>query len=122
MKEMKKLLLIFIIIEIGCSYPMTTFWVNNNTEKEVRFTAGAFHLPSHSIRTLPFSIPPNDSVLLRRIGLKEGGNITNIFGDISFVTMDSIKIKDPMNLENWQKAKDKNGQTIFIFKINPNNL
>jgi hypothetical protein len=118
---MKRLLLIFVIIQIGCSYPMTTFWINNNTEKEVHFTAGAIHLPSQSIQTLPFSIPPNDSILLRRIGLKEGANITNVFGNISFMTIDSIEIKDPMNPENWQKGKDKNGKTTFIFRVNPNN-
>lgn len=118
---MKNLILLFIIIQIGCSYPTTSFWVQNNTENEVNFTAGAIHLPSHSVRTLPFSVPPMDSVLLRRVGLKEGANVTNIFRDISFMAMDSIEIKDPMNPENWQKGKDKTGKTVFIFKVKSNN-
>ena len=121
-EKMKRILIILSISISGCfSYPTTTFWVNNNTDKEVHFTAGAVHLPSQSIQTLPFSVPPNDSVLLRRIGLKEGGNVTNVFGNISFMTIDSIEIKNPMNPENWEKGKDKNGKTKFTFKIKSKN-
>ncbi len=118
---MKRLFIILLILISGCSYPTTTFWVKNNTDKEVHFTAGAVHLPSRSILTLPFSVPPNDSVLVRRIGLKDGGNVTNVFGNISFMTIDSIKIKDPMNPENWEKSKDKYGKSKFTFKVKSEN-
>lgn len=117
MKLLKQFSIIVVIMILGCSYPTTTFWVRNDTNKEVHFTAGAFHLPSHSIITRPFSVRPNDSILLRSIGLTENGNVTNVFKDISFMKPDSIIIKDPMNPANWEKTKDKNGYAKFIFKI-----
>jgi|SRR6056297_527246 len=118
---MKRILIILSTLILGCNYPTTSFWVNNNTDKEVHFTAGAVHLPTYSIRTLPFSVPPKDSVLVRRIGLKEGGDVTNVFGDISFMTIDSVEIKDPMNPENWEKSKDQNGKPKFTFKVKSEN-
>lgn len=75
---MKNILLLLTLIISSCNYPTTTFWVNNKTDKQVQFNAGAFHLPNHSIMTLPFTTPPNDSVLLRTIELNSSCQRMNV--------------------------------------------
>lgn len=116
---MRKLMYFIILFNLAaCSYPTTSFWVNNDSNKEVHFTAGAYHIPSRTVRYLPFKVNPKDSVLVRIIGLKKTGDVTNVFENIKFLEPNGLNVKDPMIPQNWIRTIDEKGKPKYIYKIN----
>ena len=119
MSYMKSIILLtaYLLLLSGCiTYPQTTFWVQNDTDKTVQFNATVYKIHLEEM-TLPFSVAPNSKVLVRQIGLTEKGNVRNVFSKISFITPDSIKVKDPMDPLNWVKTTDAAGKPTYFFHV-----
>ena len=75
--NMKPLLSLLICLAFsGCmskNYPLTTFYVKNNTDQTVNFKATVLKLSAMGPfeMTLPFMVLPQDSVLARRVNFKK---------------------------------------------------
>ena len=74
---MKKTGLIFLasLVSVGCmtNYPTTTFYVKNTSDKTQNFKVSIMKYSSMGPfeMTLPFAIPPNDSILARQVGFRQ---------------------------------------------------
>ena len=113
--------IIFFLTLTSCfgSYPLTTFYVKNNSNKPINFKAsilkqssmGAFEM------TLPFTVLPKDSVLARRGKFINTIKPIDWFTDFVIFPVDSLSMNDPKILSNWVKSTDSKGNPIFIFNI-----
>lgn len=99
------------------SYPVTTFYVKNNTDKTLNFRASVMKYGSmgQSEMTLPFIVLPHDSVLARRVGLKKDAEPTAWFTHFIIFPTDSILFNDPNNSANWIKSTDAKGRPVYTF-------
>jgi hypothetical protein len=110
------------ILFIGCfaNYPMTTFWVANQTDKTINFKSTVL---KHSTSTgpyemtLPFMVRPKDSVLVRYIGFRTGGNPGRVFIDLTFFPVGGIVFKNFADSTSWKKAIDANGMPKYTYYI-----
>lgn len=119
---MKKLFLFLTILSLtSCSvnYPTTTFYVKNTTNKTLNFKASIIKYSSMGPfeMTLPFSVPPNDSVLARQVGFKKDAEPTAWFTKFIIFPSDSINFNDPNNATNWVKSTDQKGRPVYIFNM-----
>ena len=118
----KALIPILVIIFTGCytHYPTTTFWINNNTNKQVNFRASIYkpNLPPPGIMSLPFSIEPGDSVLFRQVRFHKQGNPAKIFKEMNFLPIDK-QMNNPSDSTNWIKSVDDKGKPKYNFYIYP---
>ena len=106
---------------VGCgSYPTTTFYVKNTSDKPISFNAtvmkrsqmGPFYINQ------PFTVQPKDSVLTRKVGYKsDGQNPQNWFTEFKIFPVDSLEFNDPKLAQNWIKSVGKDGKPMFTFKI-----
>lgn len=119
---MKRIILICALIGLAScmgNYPMTTFYVKNTTDKTLNFKASIVKQSSmgpHEM-TLPFAVPPNDSVVARQVGFKKGIEPTAWFTKFSIFPSDSIDFNDPNNSANWIKSTDPKGRPVYIFNM-----
>lgn len=119
MKQILSLLTIFILTGCMVNYPTTTFYVKNTTNKTQNFKASVIKYSSMGQfeMTLPFSVPPNDSVLARQVGFKKDALPTAWFTKFIIFPTDSTNFNDPNNSKNWVKSFDKKGNPIYIFNM-----
>ena len=112
--------LVIMIFLAGCgNYPVTSFWVKNNTDKPIHFkatitkmsTMGSFDM------TLPFRVLPHDSVLARRVGLKKDASPTAWFDRFIIFPVDSLILNDPDLADNWKKGTDEKGNLKYVFTL-----
>jgi hypothetical protein len=101
------------------NYPITTFYVKNNTRKTVNFKASVIKLSSMGQfeMTLPFSIPPNDSTIARRVGFRKDALPTDWFTSFIIFPIDSISFNDPKKEANWIKSIDSKGKPVYTFTM-----
>ena len=120
---MKRLCLILFSASVFAScmtnYPMTTFYVKNTSDKVQNFKASVVKQSSMGPfeMTLPFAVPPNDSVVARRIGFRKEAPPTAWFSKFIIFPADSVAFNDPNIVENWVKSTDENGKTIYTFTM-----
>jgi hypothetical protein len=98
---------------------MTTFYVKNNTNKTIHFKASVEKLTSMGIynMTLPFTVLTMDSVLARKVGIRKGSPPTVWFTQFIIFPIDSIKLNDPNDPNNWINSTDSKGKPIYIFNV-----
>ncbi len=100
------------------SYPVTNFYVKNNSTKPIQFESTVFKYSIRQNVTVPFIVKPNDSVLARQVGYKKDGvNPQSWFTKFDISEVANVTIFDPNKPENWKKLKDKNGRTFYTFTI-----
>ena len=101
------------------NYPTTTFYVKNTTNKTLNFKASIIKYSSMGPfeMTLPFSVPPKDSVLARQVGYKKDAAPTGWFTKFLIFPSDSINFNDPNNATNWVKSTDPKGRPVYIFNL-----
>lgn len=121
-KHMKRLILIlacFALTSCMTNYKMTTFYVKNNTNKTVNFKASVDKLSSMGsfIMTLPFTVLPNDSVLARKVRLRKDAPPTAWFTQLILFPVDSVKLNDPNDANNWIKSTDAKGKQVYTFNV-----
>lgn len=120
---MKNAFYVFILsfIFVGCAmnYTSTSFYVKNTSDKTVNFKASIVKYSSMgpSIMTLPFTVLPNDSVLARRVGLRNDAKATDWFTDFTIFPVNGIELSNPNDTLNWLLSYDKNGKPQYIFHI-----
>lgn len=121
LKHLPLALLLGILMSCG-TYPMTSFYVKNTSNKAISFDATVIKMSqiqgSYPLQK-SFYVLPKDSVLARQTGFKAGGlNPQNWFTDFNIVSVDSIEFNDPKIAENWKKSIDAKGKTSYTFTIN----
>jgi hypothetical protein len=101
------------------NYPLTTFYVRNNTDKTVNFKASVIKYSSMGQveMTLPFTVLPNDSVLARRANFRKDVLPNQWFTEFIIFPVDSVVLNDPNISANWIKSTDTKGKLIYTFKI-----
>lgn len=120
---MKKIILFLLsaILFTGCmtNYPTTTFYVKNTSDKTQNFKASIIKQNSMGPyeMTLPFSVPPNDSIIARKVGFRKDAQPTAWFKTFIIFPVDSISFNDPNIDENWIKSTDEEGRTVYTFTL-----
>lgn len=119
---MKLLLTIIICLPLAScmtNYQMTTFYVKNNTNKTVNFKASVDKLTSMGMynMTVPFTVLPNDSVVARKVQLRKDAAPTVWFTEFIIFPIDSIKLNDPRDADNWIRSTNSKGKQVFTFKV-----
>ncbi|MGN6435944.1 MAG: hypothetical protein ACTHMM_05395 [Agriterribacter sp.] len=109
-----------ILVFAGCmtNYPMTTVYVKNNSNKTLNFKASIVKYSSMGgpfEMTLPFTVLPHDSVVARRVGLKNGALPTVWFTSFNIFPTDSVSFNDPNNAANWIRSTDTKGKPVYTF-------
>ncbi|MBL0303785.1 MAG: hypothetical protein IPQ23_19150 [Cytophagaceae bacterium] len=119
MKNIIKILTLFALTSCGTNYPMTTFYVKNQSNKTINFKASVIKLSSlgQQLVTVPFTVLPKDSVLARQVGLKIDAKPTAWFHEFIIFPVDSLQTNDPKLAENWIKSINKAGRTIYTFNL-----
>lgn len=119
---MKQIILICALLGLtSCmvNYPMTTFYVKNTTNETLNFKASVIKHSSmgpHEM-TLPFAVPPNDSVVARQVGFKKGIEPTAWFSKFVIFPSDSLTFNDPNDSANWEKTMDEKGRPVYTFNM-----
>lgn len=119
MKQLYVILIIFGLTACSLNYPTTTFYVKNTTNKTLNFKASIIKYSSMGPfeMTLPFSVPPNDSILARQTGFKKDAEPNKWFTKFTIFPTDSIIFNDPNNSNNWIKSVDSKGRPVYTFNI-----
>lgn len=119
MKRTTLVLVILLLVSCTVNYPMTTFYVKNTTDKTLNFKAS---IVKHSSMgpyemTLPFEVPPHDSILVRKVGFKKGAEPTAWFTRFTIFPSGSMQFNDPNKAANWVRATDEKGRPLYIFNM-----
>lgn len=119
---MKNIVYIFIsLLLAGCAtnYPLTTFYVKNNTGKTINFKASIIKMTTigeHEM-TLPFMVLPNDSVVARRVNFRKDISPTKWFSQFIIFPVDSVVLNNPNDSTKWVKTTDVKGNPVYTFNI-----
>ncbi len=76
-----------------------------------------FSSPSVNWASLPFTVLPNDSVLARKVQLRKDAPPTAWFTQFVLFPVDSVKLNDPNDPNNWIKSTDAKGKQIYTFNV-----
>ena len=119
---MKRLFYILTCLTLSScmvNYPLTTFYVKNNTDKTVNFKASVIKYSSMGQfeMTLPFTVLPKDSVLARRANFRKDVLPNQWFTQFIIFPVDSVVLNDPNISTNWIKSTDAKGKLIYTFNI-----
>lgn len=118
---MKKYLLTCVVLFSGCvsNYQSTTFYVKNNTNKPMNFKASIEKYSSMGpfIMTLPFTVLPQDSVLARSAKFKKDMPPNVWFTEFIIFPVDSVRLNDPKNADNWVKTINAKGKPVYTFNL-----
>lgn len=105
----------------GCAvnYPTTTFYVKNTSDKTINFKASVM---KHSSMgpfeiTLPFAVPPRDSIVARQVGFRRDAVPTAWFTQFIIFPVDSVSVNDPNEAGNWVRSTGQNGKPVYTFTI-----
>ena len=98
---------------------MTTFYVKNTTNETLNFKASVIKQSSMGPNemTLPFAVPPNDSIVARQVGFKKGIEPTAWFSKFIIFPSDSVVFNDPNDPANWIKTLDAKGRPVYTFNM-----
>jgi hypothetical protein len=119
---MKSIVYILVCLTFpGCAinYPLTTFYVKNNSDKTINFkasilkysTMGAFEM------MLPFTVLPKDSVIARRAKFRKNISPNEWFMQFIIFPVDSVLLNDPKIPSNWIKSTDPKGRIVYSFNL-----
>ena len=119
MKKLAYVILILTLTSCYANYPVTSFYVKNNSDKTVNFRASIVKRSSMGSMemTLPFTVLPKDSVLARRVGFRKDANPTAWFTNFTVFPADSVELNNPNDTINWIKSYNQKGKPQYIFNI-----
>ena len=108
----------FIILLSSCqSYQTASFWIENNSDQKVEFQSSvisATTMTGPAIMARPFTAKPGEAINLGEAGFYEETNITDVF---NCEVIDTVKVKNPKNIENWVKTTDDKGKTKYVLYL-----
>lgn len=101
------------------NYPTTTFYVKNNSEKAINFKSSVIKHSSNEPyeMTVPFTVQPKDSILVRQIRFKKDAEPQEWFTNFTIFPIEGISINDPNKPVNWKKWVDSKGKPCYTFII-----
>jgi hypothetical protein len=124
---MKRFIIISLILLVfsACNddYVMTEFYVKNTSHKTISFEASVIKFSQITDPYevfLQFTVNPNDSVLARRIEVKQDAKEPHKwFNTFVIHPVEGIEMNDPNLLGNWIKH-NSNDTPIYVFTLNKN--
>lgn len=119
-KVISILITVFVLTGCATNYPLTTFYVKNNTDKTLNFKASIIKFSSMTgpfEMTLPFEVPANDSIIARKAGFRKDALPTSWFTKFIIFPSDNIIFNDPNQVENWKLSKDTKGKSSYTFTL-----
>jgi hypothetical protein len=101
------------------NYPLTTFYVKNNTDQTVNFKATVVKQSSMGPfeRTVPFTVPARDSVLARQTNFHSDAEPNQWFTDFTLFPIEGVFFNDPNKPESWIKSTDAKGRPVYTFTV-----
>ena len=121
MTQMRKLTTLFLLLTlVSCgSYTMSTFYVKNTSDKPVSFDASVMKFSQSGPYDVnqSFTVKPNDSVLARKVSMRNDVSPEKWFTQFNIFPTDSLEFNDPKNPQNWVKTIGKDGKPIYTFNI-----
>lgn len=119
--QMRKLTTLFLLLTlVSCgSYTMSTFYVKNTSDKTVSFDASVMKFSQSGPYDVnqSFTVKPNDSVLARKVSMRNDVSPEKWFTQFNIFPTDSLEFNDPKNPQNWVKTIGKDGKPIYTFNI-----
>lgn len=111
--------LFFLTLTSCGSYTMSTFYVKNTSNKSVSFDASVlkYSQMGHYNINQSFTVNPNDSVLVRKVSMRNDLSPEKWFTQFNIFPTDSLEFNDPKNPQNWVKTIGKDGKPIYTFNI-----
>ena len=118
MRKIATLLLLLTLMSCG-SYTMSTFYVKNTSNKPVSFDASVMKFSQNGPYDInqSFTVKPNDSVLARKVSMRNDVSPEKWFTQFNIFPTDSLEFNDPKNPQNWVKIIGKDGKPIYTFNI-----
>ncbi|CAL2093418.1 conserved hypothetical protein [Tenacibaculum sp. 190524A02b] len=102
------------------NYPITTFYVKNNSEKTINFTSTILKhstmSPPYEL-TVPFTVKPKDSILVRQIRYKRNAEPQHWFIRFEIFPIGLLVMNNPENPNNWKKWLDIKGKPNYTFLL-----
>lgn len=102
------------------NYPVTSFYVKNASEKAIDFQSTVVKqsniIGQHEM-TVPFTVNPRDSILVRQVGFKKDAKPNEWFVRFRISPTEGVEIHDPRKPGNWKKGSDRKGKPTFTFTI-----
>ena len=96
-----------------------TFYVKNTSDKTVSFDASVMKFSQSGPYDVnqSFTVKPNDSVLARKVSMRNDVSPEKWFTQFNIFPTDSLEFNDPKNPQNWVKTIGKDGKPIYTFNI-----
>lgn len=119
MKKLLFMLICFSATSCMVNYPVTSFYVKNTTDKTLNFKASIVKQSSFGPfeMTLPFAVPPKDSILARQVNFHKEAQPDAWFTSFIIFPTDSLIFNDPNISSNWMKSIDAKGKPVYIFNL-----
>lgn len=121
MMKIRKILFVLLpLILMSCgNYTMSTFYVKNTSDKSVSFDASVtkFSQSGPYVINQHFTVKPNDSVLARKVALRNDVSPEKWFTQFTIFPTDGLEFNDPKVGQNWVKTVGKDGKPVYIFNI-----
>jgi hypothetical protein len=119
---MKSAALAFLVLLLtGCgNYTMSTFYVKNTANKPVSFSASVVKYSSITgpmVVDQTFTVPPNDSVLARRVSLRDNVGPEVWFQKFRIFMAEGLSFNDPKLRDNWVKTIGPDGKPVYTFSL-----
>jgi len=100
------------------NFPITTFYVKNNSNETINFSSTVVVFPmSRGPLTRNFSVSPKDSILARQVEFKKDAEPQKWFLKFEIFPNDNVKTFDPNKSENWKKGFNTKGRPCYTFTI-----
>jgi len=111
----------FLLLTLmGCgSYTMSSFYVKNTSNKPVNFNASVLKYSQMGpfLLNVPFTVKAKDSVLARKVALRNDVTPEKWFEKFDIFPVDSLEFNDPKNALNWIKSIGQDGKPMYTFNI-----
>ena len=121
MTQMRKITTLFLLLTlVSCgSYTMSTFYVKNTSNKPISFDASVMKFSQNGPYDInqSFTIKPNDSVMTRKVSMRNDVSPEKWFTRFNIFPTDSLEFNDPKIPQNWVKTIGKDGKPIYTFNI-----
>ncbi|NER17934.1 hypothetical protein [Spongiivirga citrea] len=118
---MEKHLLLTFLLALLCSCGSSnsaSFWIANNSNTSVELQSTVISptsLGGPKVISKPLLAKPGDIIELGAASFDKNGPITDLFN--YKIAGNNGSLKDPMDINNWQKITDKKGKIKYVLYL-----
>lgn len=117
MKQLLSILIIILFFNSCKSSNLTSFWVANNSQREIELHSSVISssLGGPQVLSRPFVTKPGDVIELGAANYNQEMPISHLFN--YNISGNEENLNDPMDISNWIKTTDKKGKPMYILYL-----